>query len=61
MSKDEPESIIAFVVERSIKLYPDQAAREMVRLIRENARLEGELFILKQNLLGLLNPQAGQG
>jgi hypothetical protein len=49
----EPESIIAFAIARSIKYHPDQAAQEMLKLIRENARLEGELFILKGNLLEL--------
>ena len=50
---NQPESIIALCVERAIKLHPDQAAREMVKLIRDNANLEAELSTLRQKLLDL--------
>ncbi len=52
----EPESIISFAIERSIKHHPDQAAAEMLKLIRANVRLEGELFILREKLLDLARP-----
>jgi hypothetical protein len=50
------ESIINFAVERAIRNHPDQTAREMVNLIRENARLEGELFCLREKLRELAQP-----
>lgn len=49
----EPESIISFAIARGIKEHPDQAAAQMLELVRENARLEAELFFLRQNLLTL--------
>jgi|WetSurMetagenome_2_1015567.scaffolds.fasta_scaffold623456_2 hypothetical protein len=49
----EPESIITFAIQRSIKHHPDQAAAEMLKLIRENARLEAELFFMREKVLGL--------
>lgn len=47
------ESILTYAIERSIKHHPDQAAREMLTLMRDNARLEAELFFLRKKLLAL--------
>jgi hypothetical protein len=46
-------SIISFAVERAIRLYPEQAAAEMLKLIRENAALEAELLGLREKLMEL--------
>ncbi len=47
------ESIISFAIAKSIREQPDQAARSMLALMRENARLEAELFCLRHKLLSL--------
>lgn len=51
------ESIISLCIENSVREHPDQAAAEMVKLIRENARLEGELFMLREKLRELAREQ----
>lgn len=52
----EPGSIITFAIERGIKERPEQAAAEILKLMRENARLEEELFLLRQHLSDLARP-----
>jgi len=50
---DQPESIISFAIARSIREQPDQAAAEMLKLIRANAELEAKLFWLREKLAEL--------
>jgi hypothetical protein len=49
----EPRSLIAVVIERGIRENPGQAAVQMLQLMRDNARLEAELFCLRSNLKDL--------
>lgn len=44
------ESIIGFAIRRSIRENPEQAAAEMLGLMRSLARMEAELFGLRQAL-----------
>lgn len=46
----EGDSILTFSIRRAIELHPDQAAREMVRLMRHNAELETKLYLLKETV-----------
>jgi len=48
--RGEPGSIISFAIERGIREEPGLAAAEMLKLIRENARLEAKLFLLREKL-----------
>lgn len=47
------DSIIAFAVANGIRNHPDQAADQMLHLMRENARLESELLALREKLAAL--------
>lgn len=57
----EPESIISFAIAHGIKSDPDQAAREMLKLVRANAQLEAELFFLREKLGELAGARTGNG
>jgi hypothetical protein len=46
----EPESIISFAIARAIREQPEQAAAEMLKLIRAQASLQAELFFLREKL-----------
>jgi hypothetical protein len=43
----EPASIISFAIDRAIREQPEEAGRQMLALMRENARLEGEVARLQ--------------
>ena len=47
------ESIIDQVVARGIREHPEQAAAEMVQLMRDNARLEAEVAMLQARVAQL--------
>jgi hypothetical protein len=53
MAEIETNSIIGVAVARAVRETPDEAAALMVQFMRENARLEAELFCLRHKLLAL--------
>jgi hypothetical protein len=56
----EPESIISFAIARSIREQPEQAAAEILKLIRVEASLQAELYFLREKLRELAGVGAGK-
>lgn len=56
----EPESIIDFAIARAIREQPEQAAAEMLKLIRAEVSLQAELFFLREKLRELAGVGPGK-